>query len=273
MGDITWAIETGIEPDYEKRLIASVRAEGCLVYSPSYVPFEARFDGVVDSEGPVVFHGSLQGAEVAKKSGMTVYENADQLLCSYYYPRIGDMCLNRRHVFLPFGSLTNMKDFLLSTLGAGSGCLFVRPDSNRKLFSGQVITRETWDRDVEFLGFYDDVVKPETMVVVAPPVNVVKEWRFFVSQGRVITGSLYVTGRDHTRRPADSVALSRAADFVEECTNRGYDPSPVWVLDLCETSSGGHHILEVGSFSSAGLYAADTDLLVRAVNATLHNNG
>jgi len=262
-----WVIETGIEPEYESKLAASAEALGWSVYAPKFMPMDGGFEMLAATNGvyPMVFHGSLQAVEMAREQGWTVYENADQLMCSFYYPRIRDRLLNRDHIFMPFGLLTAHKEMLFAALGE-DGCLFVRPDSNRKLFSGQLLKRETWDRDIELMGFYDDVVKPETMVVVARPINVEVEWRFFVAQGRVVTGSLYRRGYNHPRELATADALRRGQEFVDYCLEQKYEPDHVWVLDMCQTKAGNYHILEVGSFSSAGLYACDTDLLVAEVN-------
>jgi hypothetical protein len=270
MRKILWAIETGIEKEYEQKLTQSAKDAGFDVVHPKFQPFvhDFRVDRAADDADVVIFHGSLQGAEVAKAYGWTVYENAAQLMCNYYYPRLHDRILNRQHVFMPFGDLKHHKDFLFRALGS-SGCLFIRPDSNRKLFTGKVVTEETWGQDLELLGFYDDVVKPETMVVVAPPRNVDTEWRFFVSRGKVVTGSMYVWGRDHTRTLASENEIKRAQQYVDYCTEQGFGPDPVWVMDMCRTTDKQFHILEVGSFSSSGLYACDTDALVKAVIDTL----
>jgi hypothetical protein len=47
---------------------------------------------------------------------------------------------------LPIGELNRRKEFLLKTLGK-ENTLFIRPDDEAKLFTGQTIELERWDKD------------------------------------------------------------------------------------------------------------------------------
>lgn len=55
-------------------------------------------------------------------------------------------------------------------------------------------------------------------------------------------------------------------DYGQEVVNNvKYEPDPAWVLDVCETK--GHlKVLEVGSFSCSGLYAADPETVILKIN-------
>ena len=55
---------------------------------------------------------------------------------------------------IPFGELPRLKDNLFDTFGIEDK-IFVRPDSPIKLFTGQTIQRQTFDKDYDYLGFYD----------------------------------------------------------------------------------------------------------------------
>lgn len=57
----------------------------------------------------------------------------------------------------------------------------------------------------------------------------------------------------------------KAWGYAEELCNL-YDPSDdVWVLDVCETSKGDLHLLEIGCFSWAGMYANDLKTIVESI--------
>jgi hypothetical protein len=261
---ITWAIETGIETEYEMKLVESAKKFGCNVYSPSFIPFGVGLaDPLLEVEGRIIFHGSLQGAKHAREDhGWEVHENAEELCCKYYYPRLIGKILNTPHTFIPYGCLNLVKEGLFKSFGQ-EDCIFVRPDSNRKIFTGTLVKREFWKERVELIGFYE--VKPEELCVVAPPVNIEKEWRFFVSNGKIITGSLYRDGSRSVRVLANEADTASAKELLDYCTEQGYNPDSIWVMDMCETRAGRRCILEVGSFSSSGLYACDTDKIVEAV--------
>ena len=46
----------------------------------------------------------------------------------------------------------------------------------------------------------------------------------------------------------------------------GYVPDPVWVMDICKTTDGEYHLLEIGVFSFANLYKCNKDSVVTAVS-------
>ena len=55
--------------------------------------------------------------------------------------------------------------------------------------------------------------------------------------------------------------------MVQEVLQIGYYPDSVFVMDVCEDSDGRFWLLEINSFSSAGLYACDKAKIVKEVSA------
>ena len=86
------------------------------------------------------------------------------------------------------------------------------------------------------------------------PKNIAKEWRFFVADGKVITGSLYKKG-------IEPCVEGDAIEFAGKVAGL-YSPDRVWSLDVCMTESGNYYVLEIGCMSCSGIYACDTDKLV-----------
>jgi hypothetical protein len=184
-----------------------------------------------DPDACVVVYGSLQfglAVQRAAKWVPGVWLNLPRLDCTYYYPRLAPYLLNQNYAMLPFGELSRRRDWLLEHLGRDE-CVFVRPSSGLKAFSGKVVTAERWERDVELLGFYD--VPPEELVVVAEPVNVAQEWRFVVggAEGEpqaVVAASGYKEGGTRPERipgaPTDVTAFAEAV-----LAETDYRPDPV----------------------------------------------
>jgi hypothetical protein len=56
-----------------------------------------------------------------------------------------------------------------------------------------------------------------------------------------------------------------ASMLVKEILNVGYYPDKVFVIDICEDNDGNYWLLELNSFSSAGLYACNKLDIVRKV--------
>ncbi len=124
------------------------------------------------------------------------------------------------------------------------------------------ITNATFDRDYEFMGF--NGFPQETLVVVSSPKQIVAEWRYVIADGQVVAGSQYMESGQRVSRPAEDPA---ALDFARSVLRTGYQPDPVWVLDVCQTGDRDYHLLEIGGFSFAGLYACDKDAVVQTVSS------
>ena len=162
---------------------------------------------------------------------------------------------------MAYGCLNLTKESLFRSFGQDD-CIFIRPDSNRKTFTGNLVEKERWKKNIELTGFYE--VRPEELCVSAPPVNIVKEWRFFVSKGKIITGSLYREGQRTVRNPASEKDTQSAKELLDYCSEQEYNPDQIWVMDMWETKAGRRCMLEVGSFSASGIYACNTDKFVEA---------
>lgn len=162
---------------------------------------------------------------------------------------------------LPYAELPRCWDFLFDTLGIEDR-LFVRPDSPLKIFTGQTISRSTFDKDYDYMGFYE--FPTESLVVVSSPKTITAEWRYVVAAGKIVCGSQYVDRGNQVAIPATD---SAACDFARSVVAVGYQPDPVWVLDICRTDDGTYRLLEIGGFSFASLYGCDKDAVVQAVSS------
>ena len=189
------------------------------------------------------------------------FATVPNFFCSHYYAHLGRFLLNRDYIMLPFAELPRCRDFLFDTLGLDDR-LFVRPDSPLKIFTGLTISRSTFGKDYDFMGFYEFPI--ESLIVVSSPKTITAEWRYVVADGKVVSGSQYIDGGTEVSLPATD---SSALDFARTVVAVGYEPDPVWVLDVCRTDDGGYHLLEIGGFSFASLYGCDKDAVVQAVSS------
>ena len=166
---------------------------------------------------------------------------------------------------LPYGELLRQKGFLYDKLGA-DGAIFIRPNRGNKIFTGTLVYRERFEKDIDIMGCYH--VQPNELCVVCEPHNVKKEWRYLIVDGRVVTGSEYRPGLHECTagisvHSDDYVAYRVAEDIIE---NVEYCPDRCWTLDICMTRQGSFYLLEVGCFSCAGLYVMDASRVVKAVS-------
>jgi hypothetical protein len=103
-----------------------------------------------------------------------------------------------------------------------------------------------------------------TLVIVAAPINIHKEWRVVVAEGKTLTSSLYKEFDRINVKPGSNDAVERLAEQVF-CNLKPSDP--MLIVDICEIEAE-LKLLEIGAFSVAGLYALDVNKIVDCV-ATL----
>jgi hypothetical protein len=190
-----------------------------------------------------------------------VFASVERFFCSHYFAHFGRFLLNRDYTLLPFAELLRCADLLFETFGR-DGLIFVRPDSPLKLFTGLVASQATFERDVEFMGFYD--FPRESLVVVSSPKPIRREWRLVIADGQIVAGSQYKEADQNVHRPGVEPEVEA---FGQGVLSVSYAPDPVWVMDICQTEDSQCHLLEIGGFSFASLYACDKNAVVRAVSA------
>lgn len=267
--DIRWLIESDVFPDYQDEMARTIRETGAsvtlLTAAKAGYSFEEAGQPDPRLAGPdncVIFHGCIGLAErVVEQTDWKpgVFGNFDRLACTSYFPPLGKFLLNDRYCMLPFGELRRMRTELFRTLGQG-GQFFMRPNTTRKVFAGMVVRQESFERDLELASFYD--VPDHELVVVSPVQALVREWRFVVVDGQVISGSCYREGSENCRT---SDCPSGAVQFADQVASSGWEPDRAWTIDVALTASGTFRLIEIGSFSFANLYGCDLRSVVAAI--------
>lgn len=266
---VTWYVEPyvfSLSEDLEP-LKAEILKQGHRVEAVRYLPFVTeelgKKPGEQRADGPGVFYGSLNMAKFIQRSvpaetRPAVYCTLRNYDCSRYYAYLGKYLLNGRYAMVPFAELERNRGFLFGALGC-EDAVFVRPDGGDKRFTGQLLYLESFDRDYERMGAYD--VSADTLVVVSEPRNLTGEWRFVVVEGKVVAGSAY--------KKSDEVIPDAARALADEVAQE-YEPDKCWTLDVCRTKEGEYFLLEIGSFSCAGLYRCDVEPIVREVSRVVY---
>ncbi len=80
------------------------------------------------------------------------------------------------------------------------------------------------------------------------------EWRFVVSEGYIQAVSSYRYQGVLTCVPS---APAGAAQLVKKVIDKGINPDKVFCVDVVQDMGGEFWVMELTSFSSAGLYACD----------------
>jgi hypothetical protein len=148
-------------------------------------------------------------------------------------------------------------DWLYEVFGKNDE-VFARPAGCNKVFTGRCIFRDDF---ASALGptRYD----PATLVVVAAPREIGREWRLVVAGDRVIAGSQYaVAGSKCVEGGCPAEVCVFAEAMLAEVRWR---PDPIFMLDVCE-AEGDLQLVELNGFSTSWLYACDVAAVVAAVS-------
>lgn len=140
---------------------------------------------------------------------------------------------------------------------------FVRPNADDKSFNGQIMNQsEFLDWQCTMTAMEDSAtITKDDIIILAPMKTIFAEYRFYIVNGKAVTGSLYKT---HT-----TVAYAECIDetviaFAQQMATL-YSPSIAFVLDIADTPDG-LKVLETNSISSSGFYAIDMGKFVNAIN-------
>ena len=218
----------------------------------------AKYDG----KSPVLFLGSIEMTNLVqsklKHCFPVAYCNQSNYLCSNYMTHFGKYLFNDRYAMVSLKELRRHKFFFYGVFG--KECLiFIRPNSGQKPFQARLIDLQ------EFEQFYESNIDSEhELVVISSPKNIRGEWRFVVSKTKgIISQSTYRYQGQICKIPS---APERATALVKEMLQVGYYPDSVFVMDVCEDNDGNYWLLELNSFSSAGLYECNKTDIVQKVS-------
>jgi hypothetical protein len=272
MTDVKWLFEADpIDVDETQRMRAAVEELGLESREIKMIQFFSGLGDIYpDNEDTCVFFfGSLQMARKIlreKKWQPGAFLTLENYRCETYYPNMGGFLFNTPHTLLPLDRMLAARKDLEEQYGDGNGCLFIRPDSGFKTFTGQVFEMDTMQAEFDKLrSFYE--FPTSTLVLVSSPKNIRHEYRMFVVDDQVVTGSAYRKNRRlaiSSNVPDEVYAFTRAV--LAETTFR---PDPAWVIDICEDDNGKLWVLEIGSISCCGIYGADAMTIVKAITELL----
>ncbi len=269
----TWLLEKDIFENLDE-LKSEILAQGDQYIVGTRVPFTHTINLEKHlPDGPIFTYGSLHfiRSVALQTGGLEGYWerrkvhtmcNLFQFSCSYYYPRLSKYLLNQDHAFLPYGELIDKEEWVFNTFGIDD-CVFMRPNSGFKEFTGQVYEKKYWKGMIE-LSNTD--IQPEDLVVVARPRDIDFEYRVIVGPDGPIT-----LCRTHKDRKLDAdveencINAELIRDFINEVLEEtNYSPDPFFTIDV-GILAGRPYIVEVNSMSCSGYYRCDLSKIVKGV--------
>ena len=252
----TWLVQTNIAPESPTPALlqGACGRQGRLFLAITVLPGSKSLPEIPQaaSDGPVVFHGRstliLNARSSPWKHG--VFFDPDTFGHRAYAKGYGDRLLNDGAVVMTWAELLRLTE-------KASGYRFIKPIDDFKGFTGQALSLSAVPSLFEKLHEKHGHGLLGTEVVVAQAQEVDAEWRLFVVDGKVVTGSMYrPAGGSHV--PADVLAFAQSAI-------RDWTPAPVFALDVGKIGNR-LKIIECNCFNASRLYDSDVDRLVQAVS-------
>lgn len=250
MRKLVWIIQDGLTDSDSQRLTEACNRLGNKVIKLNY---EMSTLYNVFPEDKVMFYGTVPLASELLSIGKwkpCVVKN-DNLDYEVWSKQWGQDCLNSNSDICTIDELAN--DF-------PSGKCFIRPCLDDKLFTGKVFSYSEFSE----LAFVFSQICPEKLtskVAVSPSKAIIEEWRIFLVDKKVVTGSLY---QKDGKSEQTNVIPEDIVKFCETAAQK-WSPADVFTLDIAR-HEGKLLIIETGCFNHAGLYSSDVLKLVEAIN-------
>lgn len=216
------------------------------------LPFTDEIKFKTDRKDVIIF-GSLKLARLAKKEkwlpGSFANDNHDYNVYSKYY---GNNLLNSDSIIQNFTVPINWN----------TPKKFIRPTEDTKTFTGKVFNQEEWEEFVHYslTNGHETTLCDNTPIQVASVKQIQKEYRFWIVDGQVITGSLYKLGY---RIVTDANIEDDAIKFAEKMISK-FQLANAFVLDVCLVDDE-WKIVECGCMNCAGFYAANMNKVIIAL--------
>lgn len=245
----------------------AARSLGCQVYETKYIPFSDTPDSNIPFpvNSCVITHGTVEfNKQIIKFHGKDWFPGAyfNKNVKSYvaFANPLAEYMLNDDYYILPYG------EFVRRYVGdPNRKPLFIKPESGLKEFTGQVITPENYKDEFNSMNQIQRV-NDDSLCVISSAKDILAEFRYVIVNKKVITGSEYrwdniLDVRVDTHPICDELA--------EKIASHDWQPDSVYVCDIALVGNKSYKyakVVELNAFSSSGIYACDTNKIVKAVS-------
>jgi len=230
-------------------LLEAVKARNSIHVDVGIIPFEHTITGMenVAKDMPTIFYGTTLLVELVqhKRFHPGVFYEKEWFDPRYWIGKRDDYINEEQKVL----TIQQLRESWVEEV------TFIKP-VNPKLINGQVIEPCEIDHD-RWVTEHMDLASNE-LIVASPWARIAREWRFFIIEGNVITGSSYKRDgcliiRDPITRETQDAAIAAAKKWL---------PHNTIVMDLCQLRSGEYKLLEFNCLNCSGWYNSDVLAIV-----------
>lgn len=211
----------------------------------------------------VILYGSIRFVKnYYGKFSPGAYGFSDKTDCSYYYSYIPKhMLLNGECIFLTFDQIKNSKNMIKNIFGNN---IFLKSNSGFKKMTGN-------DFDIDNFEYYMELIEntqsisPNTLMLVSKKRNIDREFRFVICNRTIIGATEYSWDKDCT-----NIIPNSCYNLINKFLKLNFDIDDIYTVDVC-LSDEVPYILELNSFSCAGLYKSNVKNIIKHINQYVEN--
>jgi hypothetical protein len=243
---MTWtALKNNCEP-----LIAELKKLNCNYSLCGIIPDEKLITGIenIDLSLPTFFYGSTLLPVFAKPLNCYpgVFWEDNWFNPNYWIQNCNNMLNQNIEIKTIFELKNNWVNIPT----------FIKP-MDIKTFTGHVIEKEDlewWEKEYSHL--------PDDLKICCSPLqNIEREWRFWIINDKIITGSQYKKyGCLAINSPIEDKIYREAKNLADD-----WIPNSTIVMDIAELRDGSFKIVEFNSINSSGFYHADISKIILEV--------
>jgi len=265
-----------IETSYHEDIRLILKKMGFDYHVEKYIPFVNELPPIPFTENDcVVLYGSIGFVKQQIKYNASrlipgAYLQEKTMECLGYMPFMDqpELLANHNHVFTTFKDLIYRKDFFYDIFNTNK--IFIRPNCGLKTFTGLPIHVDDFNSEINSLNKLTSVID-NTLILVSNCKSITHEYRFFIVNREVVTGSQYKLNDELNIQKGYS---DEAYQVAKQMALNKWQPDIAYACDV-GIVNGIPKIIELNSFSCSGFYACDIMNLINAIDhvAVMEYNG
>lgn len=244
----TWFVEHFSPENGLQYLIKALKAKGLPFVALDWTHSDVEIPLI---DGDVIFFGSQELGERFRNRGK-VFLGSDSFNYENYLH--SKLLLNPGEKI----KLSELKAHAAGLFTKHKEGFFIRPNSWRKDFSGQVLTAQNFNKNYSNLEFY---IESDVDVIIAPLKTISRETRILCINNALVTASGYVPGNMDFQ---EEEKVDKYQDFFEQIKAEGILPDSCCTIDLAHTPDG-LKLVEFNPISTSAIYKCNPNLIIEAL--------
>ncbi|HUU88348.1 MAG TPA: ATP-grasp domain-containing protein [Candidatus Glassbacteria bacterium] len=261
-----WILQTNIFKEKAvQRMIDCFERLNLLWEAVTIIPFSDTIPKIEPYEGPIVAYGTttlMRNLDRAQCWFPGMWYNAETFRPSIWGNKLEYIWLNRDSKFFILEDFHQIKEYFKE-----HGIVFMRPDSDLKLFDGGVFDFyefESWYKRLEInieTQTYKNLSK-DTVVLLSPKKNIIREWRCVIIDKHVVAWSLYKANGALFTSSSPLHNNPEVSYMANHIAKKDWQLSKAYVVDICETKNNDIYMIELNTFNASGFYDCDITSIV-----------